>query len=110
MRGCTWTSKQRCISPRELLESGGALALSLVWSDGTAITLGALPGANANQPLAINDAGQVVGFSGPVNSVPEPSTWAMMLLGFAVLGYAGYRRSARVLGQNAPISISQPDV
>jgi hypothetical protein len=24
-------------------------------------------------------------------SVPEPSTWAMMLLGFAGLGYAGYR-------------------
>src|SRR5271168_2377902 len=24
--------------------------------------------------------------------VPEPSTWAMMLLGFAVLGYARYRR------------------
>jgi hypothetical protein len=27
--------------------------------------------------------------------VPEPSTWAMMLLGFAGLGYAGYRRSRR---------------
>ena len=26
---------------------------------------------------------------------PEPSTWAMMLLGFAGLGYAGYRRSRR---------------
>jgi PEP-CTERM motif len=25
-------------------------------------------------------------------AVPEPSTWAMMLLGFAGLGYAGYRR------------------
>jgi hypothetical protein len=25
-------------------------------------------------------------------SVPEPSTWAMMLFGFAGLGYAGYRR------------------
>ena len=24
--------------------------------------------------------------------VPEPSTWAMMLAGFAGLGYAGYRR------------------
>ena len=24
---------------------------------------------------------------------PEPSTWAMMLLGFAGLGYAGYRRA-----------------
>jgi hypothetical protein len=26
-------------------------------------------------------------------SIPEPSTWAMMLLGFAGLGYAGYRAS-----------------
>ena len=27
--------------------------------------------------------------------IPEPSTWAMMLLGFAGLGYAGYRASRR---------------
>jgi PEP-CTERM motif len=26
-------------------------------------------------------------------AVPEPSTWAMMLVGFAGLGYAGYRRT-----------------
>ena len=26
-------------------------------------------------------------------TVPEPSTWAMMLLGFAGLGFAGYRRA-----------------
>jgi hypothetical protein len=26
-------------------------------------------------------------------STPEPSTWAMMLIGFAGLGYAGYRRA-----------------
>jgi hypothetical protein len=26
------------------------------------------------------------------STVPEPSTWAMVLLGFAGLGYAGYRR------------------
>ena len=31
------------------------------------------------------------------NSVPEPSTWAMMLIGFAGLGYAGYRRSRRAI-------------
>ncbi len=32
------------------------------------------------------------------SAVPEPSTWAMMLLGFAGLGFAGYRkaRSARI--------------
>ncbi len=27
--------------------------------------------------------------------VPEPSTWAMMLLGFAGLGFAGYRASRK---------------
>jgi hypothetical protein len=27
------------------------------------------------------------------SGVPEPSTWAMMLLGFAGLGFAGYRRA-----------------
>jgi hypothetical protein len=28
-----------------------------------------------------------------ISIVPEPSTWAMMLLGFAALGFAGYRRA-----------------
>ena len=27
------------------------------------------------------------------SSVPEPSTWAMMLLGFAGLGYVGFRKA-----------------
>ena len=30
-----------------------------------------------------------------ITSVPEPSTWAMMLLGFAGLGFAGYRASRK---------------
>jgi PEP-CTERM motif len=33
--------------------------------------------------------------------VPEPSTWAMMLLGFAGLGYAGYRETKRARFQPA---------
>jgi hypothetical protein len=33
-------------------------------------------------------------------SVPEPSTWATLLLGFAGLGIAGYRKSKR-----APIPV-----
>jgi hypothetical protein len=34
---------------------------------------------------------------GPVGPMgtPEPATWAMMLLGFAGMGFVGYRRAAR---------------
>jgi hypothetical protein len=32
------------------------------------------------------------GVAGAGSVIPEPSTWAMMLLGFAGLGFAGYRR------------------
>jgi hypothetical protein len=35
------------------------------------------------------------GLSSNVANTPEPSTWAMMLIGFAGLGYAGYRRASR---------------
>jgi PEP-CTERM motif len=34
-------------------------------------------------------------FSLSGNTVPEPSTWAMMLLGFAGLGFAGYRHGRK---------------
>jgi PEP-CTERM motif len=49
----------------------------------------------------MNAAGDV--FSVPVlvpagAPVPEPSTWAMMLLGFAGLGFAGYRKGALIGG------------
>ena len=59
------------------------------WSGGTVIDLG--PGEAAS----INDAGQVAGYSevAPPVTVPESSTWAMMLLGFAGLTMASYRRT-----------------
>jgi PEP-CTERM motif len=44
-----------------------------IWSPGT-------PGLPGGDP------------PGGVAAVPEPSTWAMLLLGFAGLGYAGFRR------------------
>jgi hypothetical protein len=37
----------------------------------------------------------VDGLAPPPPAVPEPSTWVMMLVGFAGLGYAGYRASRR---------------
>ena len=39
-------------------------------------------------------AGLTTSFSA---AVPEPSTWALMLMGFAGLGYAGYRRREKSL-------------
>jgi hypothetical protein len=49
-------------------------------------------------PSAAVVLGTLRGFSSDVSgdfssTVPEPSTWAMMLLGFVGLGYAGYRRA-----------------
>jgi hypothetical protein len=40
-----------------------------------------------------NDAGGFGLGGGSVSTVPEPSTWAMMALGFAGLGFAGYRKA-----------------
>jgi hypothetical protein len=36
-------------------------------------------------------------------AIPEPSTWPMMMLGFAGLGYAGFRRAT---SGHATISIT----
>ncbi|HEY5505363.1 MAG TPA: PEPxxWA-CTERM sorting domain-containing protein, partial [Sedimentisphaerales bacterium] len=36
-----------------------------------------------------------------ISAVPEPSTWAMMILGFAGIGFMAYRQKRR------PLSLSQ---
>jgi hypothetical protein len=36
--------------------------------------------------------------AGSISAVPEPSTWAMMLLGFTGLGFAAYRRTRHKSG------------
>jgi hypothetical protein len=49
-------------------------------------------------PIYFTDSSGVTdsvrGAFGP-GAVPEPSTWAMLLLGFAGLGLAGYRRKKK---------------
>jgi hypothetical protein len=50
----------------------------------------------ANPPdgfFANSDRGEMFTFTLVGGAVPEPSTWAMMLLGFAGLGYTGYRKA-----------------
>lgn len=39
-----------------------------------------------------------LGDVGSIAAVPEPATWAMMFLGFAGVGFMGYRRSRKDLG------------
>jgi hypothetical protein len=43
--------------------------------------------------LTASEVGAGFGFTYFASGVPEPSTWAMTLLGFAGLGYMGYRRA-----------------
>ncbi len=43
--------------------------------------------------MGINASGEIVGWYGAAPSVPEPSTWAMLLIGFAGIGSMIYRRS-----------------
>jgi hypothetical protein len=43
----------------------------------------------------VNGFTQALEFTPTTSTVPEPSTWAMMLLGFAGLGFLGYRQTAK---------------
>jgi hypothetical protein len=51
--------------------------------------------ANSSDGCIVNNA-FMCGSVGPTGSVPELSTWVMMLAGFTGLGYAGWRRGRRL--------------
>jgi PEP-CTERM motif len=68
--------------------SDSALSSSATWDNATFSSLGVTPGtykwtwgSGANQSFTL-----VIG-----TAVPEPSTWAMLVLGFAGLAWAGWR-------------------
>jgi PEP-CTERM motif len=76
--------------------SGNALSDSITFNSATFASLGVTPGtyewtwgdgANQNFTLQI----------GPAPPVPEPSTWAMLLIGFGLLGLLGYRKRGGAL-------------
>jgi hypothetical protein len=55
-----------------------------------------LTGTEGNYAYLFNNGGAAITFSlSPVSAVPEPSTWAMLLLGFAGIGFMAYRRKSK---------------
>jgi hypothetical protein len=56
----------------------------------TSVTVNGINGKGEFVGFYTNAAGSTVGFVG--SPIPEPSTWAMMLAGFAGLGFVGYRK------------------
>ena len=46
-------------------------------------------------PRDFSNAFITASFQSDVDAVPEPSTWAMMVLGFAGLGFVAFRRNAK---------------
>jgi hypothetical protein len=76
----TFGSVDVIVNGVQILEIGGSVTDAV-------INLGSNFGPDID--LTINGFGDfAIG-----GAVPEPSTWAMMLVGFAGLGYAGYRRA-----------------
>ena len=62
--------------------ASGTLTIDNVINSGAATFLSAIIGSHPGQALAVV----------PVRGVPEPSTWAMMLIGFGSIGVALRRR------------------
>jgi hypothetical protein len=69
-----------------------SLALSDYTGHGAALSL------NILEPMpGVTSQTLIDGTPLSATSAPEPSTWAMGIIGFAVLGAMGYRRRAKVL-------------
>jgi hypothetical protein len=64
-------------------------------ANGTVEFLGTFNSLSWTNPVAENWYGFEVGFQS-VAAVPEPSTWAMLILGFAGLGFMAYRRKSKL--------------
>jgi PEP-CTERM motif len=99
----SYESKQNSFSvdSTELQKISGALPAVLPSSASVSIVVGAKDeifmsstGGNGGWfagPKGSVDAGLFSSWS--AGAVPEPSTWAMLLIGFGGVGYAGYRRA-----------------
>jgi hypothetical protein len=87
----------------ELSHTAGSDAITASYAFGTGNTLGGFmasvsgglgtTGSNTDMFTIADFA--LAGFQGFTPVVPEPPTWAMMLLGFAGVGFVGYRRAKK---------------
>lgn len=69
---------------------------SLVWFTSGTIIAGSVFSGASIIPIYASLSGTITGPGGAITgplAVPEPSAWAMMLIGFAGIGFAGYRRA-----------------
>jgi hypothetical protein len=57
--------------------------------------------SDANGEFLLTALNNGVSSGGGVTGAPEPSTWAMMLAGFAGLGFLGWRRASKVHAASA---------
>jgi hypothetical protein len=75
-----WNSVTLSFTPTAAeLTNGSAVLTFLAWGDG---------GSTTNLPPTVF----LEGVNTPPTNVPEPSTWAMMIMGFLGLGYVGRRQ------------------
>jgi hypothetical protein len=79
--------------------ANGSLATDNPWHEFTYTGLLATGGSTVLQVHGRQDPHDIYFDDFSVNpvvaGVPEPSTWAMMIIGFAGVGYAAYRRKAK---------------
>lgn len=88
-------------TPGNLIDTFSNTATLLVDSfnhDGSGVVTDSGPFSMTEQAIfTLTPFGQLVnrGQAEVKSAIPEPSTWAMMVLGFAGLGYAAFRRAAK---------------
>lgn len=75
-----------------LVDSGSSAAFQPALPGGLSSTTNSITVNVAGDNPAVGDQLILDVTAGSAPVVPEPSTWAMMLLGFAGLGFVGYRR------------------
>ena len=78
-------------------DENGGLEVGNIESEGSQIFTGPVdaPIFSPGRYFVFTEGSEVESFVVVTAAVPEPSTWAMMLIGFAGLGYAGHRASRK---------------